>query len=203
MTGTLPNLEGLNARAALARVGGDEATYLKLLRRFLEQAAVPQNILQHMADHQWLEAERLAHTLKGLAGSLGAEKVQLAAEQLERAIRQRPAPSEQAPLVAPCQAILDDFLARLAQQLGPAPQARAECVVDPAELCQLLQEMDRLLDDFDARAGELFESRRSAFPGALSEGELAGFEQLLANYDFSQARQLLRQAAASRDIGWP
>ncbi len=203
MTETLPHVEGLNTRTALARVGGDRATYLRLLRRFLEQASVPRDILQHMTAGRWPEAERLAHTLKGLAGSLGAERVQQAAEQLERAIRQRPGPTEQAPLVAPCQTILEEFLARLAEALGPALQADAQCDDGPVDLCPLLQEMDRLLDEFDARAGELFESRRSAFLGALSGDELSRFEQLLANYDFSEARQLLRQASAGKDLGWP
>ena len=64
---------------------GDRA---KLLRKFaLNHADAVNKIRACLNDQQYLEARRIAHTLKGLSGTLGALELQRQAEEVEKAIK--------------------------------------------------------------------------------------------------------------------
>jgi two-component system, sensor histidine kinase and response regulator len=70
------------------RVAGNRKLYLKLLRQFVEQQGpAPAQITKALAQGDTSLAERLAHTVKGVAGSLGAAQVQHAAGLLEKAFQ--------------------------------------------------------------------------------------------------------------------
>ena len=81
----LPVCAGLDTQDGLTRLAGNRKLYLKLLRQFTEQqGTVPAQIGAALAQGDPNLAERLAHTLKGVAGNLGAKPVQTAADELER-----------------------------------------------------------------------------------------------------------------------
>ena len=73
--------------SVLSRFAGNEALYLKFLKKFpadptfsLLEAAIAQN--------EWAEAERNAHTLKGVAAHLGLTILSRRCDALVQAIRQ-------------------------------------------------------------------------------------------------------------------
>ncbi len=91
----LPDVPGLDTFDGLSRVGKNRKLYLKLLRQFVEQQGpAGEQIASALVSDDNSGAERLAHTLKGVAANLGARTVQTAAGALEKAIRER-APAEQ------------------------------------------------------------------------------------------------------------
>ncbi len=121
----VPSVEGLDTKDGLGRVAGNRKLYLKLLRQFVQQqGAVPAQIAEALARNDLPVAERLAHTVKGVGGSLGARAVQHAAAKLEKTIAAKTASPELAPVLQEFQAILDDFVSRLRAAL---PQARHPC----------------------------------------------------------------------------
>ena len=74
--------------AALSRLGGDNALYRIIMEGFTEeQQGVMERLRRALADSQREAARREAHTLKGLAGSLGATPLQEASSALENALR--------------------------------------------------------------------------------------------------------------------
>jgi CheY-like chemotaxis protein len=76
----------LDAANAMARMGGQEL-YLSMLARFIpSQGQSVQSIQDALAVNDRSAAERLAHTLKGVAASVGATALAEAASQLEQAI---------------------------------------------------------------------------------------------------------------------
>jgi polar amino acid transport system substrate-binding protein len=80
----LPNLPGVKVAASVRRIGGNVALYYSLLEKFrINQLQVGSEIRKAMAADDPKTAERLAHTLRGIAGTLGAESLQGQAEQLE------------------------------------------------------------------------------------------------------------------------
>ena len=87
-TEMLPNLPGVTVDASVRRIGGNVAFYYSLLDKFRvsERDVVPR-IREALASNDTKTAERVAHTLKGIAGTLGAEILQDLAEQLEHDIR--------------------------------------------------------------------------------------------------------------------
>jgi HPt (histidine-containing phosphotransfer) domain-containing protein len=87
-TETLPNLPGVKVAASVRRIGGNVALYLSLLDKFrVNHQHVVANIRKALASNDTNTAERLAHTLRGIAGTLGAESLQSQAELLENNIK--------------------------------------------------------------------------------------------------------------------
>ena len=83
----LPDVPGLNTAEGLLRVAGNKKLYRKLLRQFSNtEADAAQRIASALAENDRALAERLAHSVKGVAGNIGATAVQNAAANLEKAI---------------------------------------------------------------------------------------------------------------------
>ncbi|MFQ5642279.1 MAG: response regulator, partial [Thiogranum sp.] len=92
MTGAdeLPDLPGIDTRAGLARVAGNTKLYRNILRKFRDsQAHAGDDVMTALEQGDHETAQRLAHTLKGIAGNVGASGLQEAAGRLERAIKDR------------------------------------------------------------------------------------------------------------------
>jgi CheY-like chemotaxis protein len=94
--------------ATLARVNGNRRLLRTLIARFaVEFAGAATAISGALVDERPSEAERLAHTLSGVAKQLGAGELAAAASSFERAIRARDAASYPA-----CAAALEPLLDR-------------------------------------------------------------------------------------------
>src|SRR4029453_153792 len=86
----VPAVEGLDAADGLLRVAGNKSLYTKLLRQFVaQQAAAAARIAEALNAGDHATAERLAHTVKGVAGNLGAGPVHRSASALEQGIASR------------------------------------------------------------------------------------------------------------------
>jgi two-component system sensor histidine kinase/response regulator len=153
-------------------------------------------------------AERLAHTVKGVAGNLAAGPVQAAAGALEKAIREEVEPTA----VETLRTRLADALDRLAAALGPMLDARATeavpepragepAAVDAAALRTLVKRWSRLLADCDASSLDDLD-RESGPLRALFDGASAfdGFAKQVKAYDFDGALAELRRAASGKGI---
>ena len=85
---SLPEIAGLDVHAGLHHAGGKAAFYSQLLRRFAhDYADFTEPFESVLAAGHWEDATRQAHTLKGLAASLGADEVRSRAAALENAAR--------------------------------------------------------------------------------------------------------------------
>jgi CheY-like chemotaxis protein/HPt (histidine-containing phosphotransfer) domain-containing protein len=99
----------------LRYMGGKHRLLWRLLGRFLQGEADAVASVQAAIDQgDWAAAQRRVHTLKGLAGSMGATKVQAAADALEHLLEQTLANSATADT-----AMLAGRLADLAGALSP------------------------------------------------------------------------------------
>jgi CheY-like chemotaxis protein len=96
----LPGIDGLDAFNGLRRVLGKKALYGSMLRKFITgQKSVVVEISGALQENSWENAERLAHTLKGVAASIGATEVASLATQLEAELREhQPRPQIEARL---------------------------------------------------------------------------------------------------------
>ena len=125
-TPPLNAIEGLDIAEGL-RVLGKTTTYLSILRKFTKsQAATPEGVGRALARGDRATADRMVHTLKGLAGTIGALRLREHAENLERALKQdRPETEVQALLVV-LETTLNTQIAAIAAAVSlesPAPSA--------------------------------------------------------------------------------
>ncbi len=85
---TLPRIEGVDLEDGLRRVVGNKRLYRDLLLQFAsKQADAPAQVSTAIESGDRKLAERIAHTVKGVAGNLGLAQVATVAEKLEKAIR--------------------------------------------------------------------------------------------------------------------
>lgn len=84
------NLKQIDLEWGLKRVGGNRALYVKLLSDFYHRYKDSCARMEEQLQNTSLEdARRLAHTVQGVAGNLGARRLQASAEKLEQSIKQR------------------------------------------------------------------------------------------------------------------
>jgi two-component system sensor histidine kinase BarA len=189
----------LDIATVMGRLGGDEALFHNMLQWFVNgQARAGADLRTAMEQGDATTAQRLAHTLKGGADSIGATRLCTAAYRLERAL--------QAQADSAAWALLDSVGALLAQQLTEISRLLADR--DPASgmpppdaaLEPLLRQMAQLLADDDARALEL----KDPLAILLSEGALAeDFRRLgalLEAYSLHEALVVLRSMAVYLNI---
>jgi two-component system, sensor histidine kinase and response regulator len=84
----LPDLPGVNVSESVRRMGGNVALYCALLDKFrVKEKNIANAIREALAADDRITAERLAHTLRGIAGTLGAKILQELASLLESSIK--------------------------------------------------------------------------------------------------------------------
>ena len=89
----LPSLPGIDAKARLAIAQGRTALYRRLLKRFQEsEADFAERFATAVASDDMETATRHAHSLKGVAGNIGAHELRDAAAELELALADAGAP---------------------------------------------------------------------------------------------------------------
>ena len=191
---------GLDTVQGLRRVLGKKPVYLALLRKFVAgQRDTVAAIRAALAEGDAALAERLAHTLRGVAGNIGAAEVQGSAGAIEQAVRERAGPAQLEPLLDALAAPLAALVTALERQLTPeqpaAVAAAAAGVPLGAAQRALLARLDALLADSDADAGELVAGEAKAFQRSLGPAYEA-LRAAIAQYDFEGAAHILRSARA-------
>jgi len=189
-------IPGLDAEGGLRRMLGKKPFYLSMLRKFVEgQAAAVARIRAAMERGDLGGAERLAHTTKGVSGTIGAVEVAALAALVERAIRDR-RPREEIGASLDALALPLAALVRALEYALPASVDAAPVAVDAARLRAVCATLDSLLADDDAAAVDVFAEHaallRAAFPA-----HHAGIDSAMRTFDFEAARVALTQAVAA------
>ena len=81
-------LPGFDLKRGLRQFDGEEALYARLLRIFSDNLAsdyLP--LVEYLRTGRYAEAHRIAHTLKGVAGTLAATDLQPLAEHIEQHLK--------------------------------------------------------------------------------------------------------------------
>jgi two-component system sensor histidine kinase/response regulator len=197
----LPVIAGLDTKDGLSRVAGNRKLYSKLLRSFIEQQGpVVRQISAALAQGDPALAERLAHTLRGVAGNIGAKPLQTAAGKVEKLIRETAAASEVKTATGQFAALLDPFLAELQRALSspamesPPPAAAPPPPVDLVQARAAAGQVAKLLAQFDPAAAESLEANRTALRSLFSADHWPRFEKLVRDYAFAEAQAQLEQA---------
>jgi len=196
----LPSIAGLDTNDGLSRVGGNRKLYLKILRQFVEQhgPAIDQ-VGDALAKGDHALAERLAHTLKGVAGNIGAAGVQSAAAALERAIRDRSNAGEVEGARQRVGVVLEPLAAGIRAALGTAGAGASTPIhpaapASPARSREAAAQLAALLSDSDPAAGEFVDAHRDALSLLFDAAGWSEFDALVQGYAFADAQARLDHA---------
>ncbi len=191
-------INGLNIALGLRRVLGKTEQYISLLRKFVagQQDFTP-TLRSLLAEEDWHTAERAAHTLKGVAGNIGASELQQAAAQLEQTLKQRQQEQVEPSLCA-CDALLQTLLLAIQTAL---PQEKQEvCEVDPVKLAQVCQQLQALMLDNDPEAAELFNREKTLLRSAM---HIEDIQAALDDFEFESALSLLQAEIGKAGVHLP
>ncbi len=188
----------LDTVEATARVLGNGALYLRMLRRFSQDhppGAAPIRAALNSADLAL--AHRLAHTLKGTAGMIGAHRLHARASTLEQ--RLRTAGADAASELEQVEKALADVLLAVQHLLDGEPAAgRDKRTLPPNKATPanavLLEKMAALLDTGDGEALDLLEQAAPALKAALGATSFSEIMLAAHAFDFEAALAALRGA---------
>jgi two-component system sensor histidine kinase/response regulator len=188
----------LDVNLGLLRTNSNPAFYVSLLKKFVAgQADAVQHIRQCMQDGDPATAERIAHTLKGVAGNLGATTLQASAEALETSLRTDAPESQTRAAAERVSEQLDQLVAALRIAPGFLPEAaHAHATLSDAERgasAQVIQQLKALLQEDDSAAVELWEAHASALRVMVPNA--AAIESAIGDYAFEEALEMLEATA--------
>ncbi len=195
-------IEGLDLAAGLSRVANKPLIYLKLLRMFESDHAQAASVVRRaLASGDRELALRTLHSMKGVAGNIGATAVSEAARALETLVADR----VDAAAIETALATFEDRLGRQVASLraalasGPAgaPASKAPAAAtqfDPTRLAALRPALETLREQVaqsDAGAGDTLETLLDPLRSAVPGDQLQALERSIDRYDFDRAQELL------------
>ena len=191
------HIAGLDTTVGLRRMMGKKQRYLSILRSFCEtkdHADIEIRRAWESGDRDG--AIRLAHTLKGLAGQIGAHALQESAQTLELAL-------VEAVDNAAVEAQIDTFAEALASQISaillalsthPTVSAGAAAEFTAGQQQAILRQLATLLANDDAKAERLIGDNTALLMACMPE-HFRELRQAVREYDFEQALALLPTGA--------
>lgn len=182
-------LPGIDMADAMRRLGGNRELLGKIYIDFAARyAGAAAEISAFLAEGETIEAERLVHTLKGVAGNVGAQRVFAATKAFENGLQNG---EDSTPLIA---AIADALAEISAPPTAPAsmmPQtaAAAERLGEPdrVALKRLITKLEGLFRARDLDAEECFAALKARCPSGLFGDALGQLEGAVGALDFEAA----------------
>ncbi len=187
----IPHIPGLDTARALGYFDGNESLYKRTLHAFVEtQGDGLADWAGWLADGEWPELRRAAHTLQGLAATIGAMQLRELALAAERLTAEHAAEPLRAALPA-----LADALATVVMNIEAAmhtprswlhstTRAGELDMVDPAHALGRLRE---LLAASDSRGLDWWRAHEKSLRQALPPSAQRRLTQALASFDFDAA----------------
>jgi two-component system sensor histidine kinase/response regulator len=199
----LPEIDGVDVASGLKRVAGNKRLYRDLLVQFAtKQRDADSQILAAMENDRKL-AERIVHTVKGVAGNIGLGQVFAIAEKLERAFRE---------VNADVPALVEEFAQVLKLQVQAIEAAMHDEMSDGAAKTSrrfgakatsaALAQLKTLLESNDGDAVEAFLTLESALAATCDEQRLRALSTAISEFEFDNALLQLDEIARECDVNW-
>jgi CheY-like chemotaxis protein len=187
------DIEGLDMATGLKRVLGKKPLYLSVLRKFIAgQKLVVAEIRKALESDTGDTPERLAHTLKGVCGTIGATGLQQLAEKLEIAIRERHPRPEIDALLDEVNLPLAYLIFQLEQQL-PEERIKAAIGGTPEQLKAVCDRLAAMLADDDAEAYDILDANADLLHAAFAH-HYHLIDDGIRSFNFEAALKALREA---------
>lgn len=181
-----PEIKGLNVDSGLKTTQGNRNLYVKILNRYVSGQNQFAEVFQQSVDLDDSElSQRLAHTLKGVAGNIGATQVYQAATQLEQACIQRGDDIEYH--YQQVLALHHPLLTALEHYLHEEVSDAVNDELDIEKVAKLFETLNEYLQDFDTDAVEVIDQLEPLCKGTQLADSIKRLSRLVANYDFDGA----------------
>ncbi|WP_339135010.1 MAG: Hpt domain-containing protein [Candidatus Electrothrix sp. GW3-4] len=186
------SLPCLDIQAGIKQLEGNKDLYSKLLKKFAEcNHDLVEKIAGHLANNQDKKARLLAHSTKGVSGSIGATELYLASAALESAITQGKPEKALHDFATTLRTVLQSITALLHDQEHNDPPPAAGKDLDLEALSPLLNELDTLLQTGDFKALESYVALQQAVGETVIAEEVNSWEASLNLFEYKQVAEKL------------
>ncbi|AZV58262.1 response regulator [Clostridium sp. AWRP] len=189
------NISGLDSELGLRRALGKKKFYIKLLRKYaVSQKDVLMKMEKMLSEGDWYSAERIAHTLKGISGSIGAVIIQNKAVSLETALRKHSSFDALKPMIEETSVVLAKMIGYLENWL-PEEESVLQAAGPVSRQEKLLKFLYELRPFVKMRKPKkctevMEEYKRLIWPDELKE-QAADLKKLISKYKFKNAMNIL------------
>jgi HPt (histidine-containing phosphotransfer) domain-containing protein len=191
----LLSVAGLDTEAGLRRSAGKPELYRKMLTSFVNEfASFGSDLSSMLKQESWSDAERHAHTLKGLAGTIGAAEVQALAKNLEAACKSRQDSTANTALEQLLQILVplvDALRQHISSQTEPQLPVTDQVANPFITNHELLLRLRKLLTEGNSNAIEFWHDNAKEFGRMLSPPAWLRITTAIKNYEFIVALGLL------------
>ena len=171
---------------------GSTDLYFATLRKFCKLQENRCEAMNTALDaDDWDTAQRQAHTLKGVAASIGANKLTADAAALEKALSERLPRADVDEHIGVIDAQLHELIAAVRAKV-PVPPAAA--LPDAAAGAAAVAELERLLAESNPEAMAWLDRNVTVLKGILPAARLAEIEAAVHACDLDDALRLLLEA---------
>jgi len=194
-TEPLPELPGIDVADGMQRLNGNWAAYKRILLSFRDKhAEAATHLEQLIKQSEWDEAARLAHTLKGSGGNLGAKQLYKTAAAMEQACRNADVDVNGSFFKILHKSLTEviDGLAVLAEQDQVMPTAVSRTNFDPARMPVLLNELLHFLDSDLGAAQNHLTTLQQQTAGSEYVVPLKNLESALNSFDIEAAKAIVQ-----------
>ncbi|MEI2781629.1 MAG: PAS domain S-box protein [Candidatus Competibacter sp.] len=193
----LADVPGLDPRLGLRLVNSRPDSYIRLLWQFVAgHDGDLTNLRRGLAAADQSEVQRLAHSLRGVAGILGATRLQALATELETAIRVGQPAAGIERLGAALEAEYAALVAALQRALPPA-ETEIAATADRERVDVVLAELEGLLAVDDIRANTVFREAAPLLRAVLGDA-VGALERQIGGFANDEALRSLREIMAKR-----
>lgn len=191
----LSHIPEIDVKTAMARIQNDEDIYIDILSVFLEECRDFESMfLDARAATDSTSAIRCAHSLKGMAGNIGAQRLQDAAKSLESGCNSDLPEPEIDDLLGKVIEFLDPVLAGLEEFFANRDSDESATVFAAQdEYKHLLPKLRELVEDSDTEAANVLRELLSfSNLGSVTE-KLRLIQKAVINYDFDEALEIMNR----------
>lgn len=186
------NLPGLDVGGALKLLNNNRAFFVKILHKFAaDYADSPARLMDALKKGDIETANRLAHTVKGLAGNLGAERLAVAARALEKESNNHSTPDAPA-LIPEYEAAIKEVAASaaLCSTLSTTKDAQSASG-GQANTLEVIGKLIDMTAEGELDSLDFLLDHIKILENSTPKERLVEIENLLENFDFDEANSLL------------
>jgi len=201
----LPEIAGINLADGLKRVAGNRRLYRDLLEQFaVKQGDAATQISAALENGDLKLAERIAHTVKGVAGNIGITEAQSVAQKLEDALRC--AEGKALALLVEFASLMTAQVLAIENALRDSATARREearsSPFNAEAAADAVSRLRTLLEASDGAAEESFRNLQNVVAGAVEKQHLDDLSSSINNFDFDAALVKLDDIAMRLHTKW-
>ena len=190
----VPEIEGVDSRLGLQVAAGKVSLYIKMLKTFsTDQINSVSDIKSALDLSDYSTAQRVAHTLKGTSGSIGATEIQKIAGEVEGQCLDKIPLEKIIKNLDLIQPKLISIIDSIKKTLPEDKKLTSTATFDDSQIKPLINKLSELLANDDTEANDLLEKSQEVFIQYFGKEMFSKISDALQNFDFELALSLTNE----------